>query len=376
MTLKPAPFRIAPKRILAMKLRAMGDTVLMTAPLVELKKRYPQAEIHVVVTHLWAPLLQGHPAITKVWPYEYQPSATARARSLARMAFQLRPLKFDWAINFHASPSSAALIYATGAPVRSIHFHGLKDKNRFSNVEIPGKGITKPIIERDMDAIRALGVTCPIGLMPELQIQDSEIKRAEQHLISLKLEGPILALGLGASRPTKIWSLERMASIALRWISDRQGSVLSFSSRDEAKLLQSFLDHIDKKLLLQYSDIAERRRIRGRIFSQVQMPLRHMGALMKLSCAYIGPDSGPKHIAVASGTPTVTLFGPEDPFEWHPYSIDQHPYHFMEGLSCRRDQEANQKPWCGLHTCVIEEHRCMTSILEDDVYRSLNRVAR
>ena len=39
----------APKKILAIKLRSLGDTVLMTAPLMELRKRFPQAKIHVAV---------------------------------------------------------------------------------------------------------------------------------------------------------------------------------------------------------------------------------------------------------------------------------------------------------------------------------------
>ena len=40
----------APRKILAIKLRALGDTILMTAPLLELRRAYPDAEIPVVVT--------------------------------------------------------------------------------------------------------------------------------------------------------------------------------------------------------------------------------------------------------------------------------------------------------------------------------------
>src|SRR3712207_7304614 len=53
--------------------------------------------------------------------------------------------------------SSATLARMSGAPARAVHFHGHNDRNRHSTVEVPGKGTLKPIIERDMDALRGLG---------------------------------------------------------------------------------------------------------------------------------------------------------------------------------------------------------------------------
>src|SRR5690242_10024702 len=128
---------MAPAKILAIKLRSLGDTVLMTAPLIELSKAFPQSKIHVVVSSPWTSLMEGFPGIERVWPYERRNEKASRARTLARMAFQLRKEKFDLAINFHASPSSATLAFASGAKTRSIHFHGHKDRNRYSTVVVP-----------------------------------------------------------------------------------------------------------------------------------------------------------------------------------------------------------------------------------------------
>lgn len=364
-----------PRKILAIKIRAMGDTILMTAPLLELRKAYPNAEIHVVMTEAWAPLLEHHPAVDRIIPYVRHSGAASRAKAIAKLAIDLRKQHYDYAVNFHASPSSSALAYAVGAKVRSIHFHGHKDKNRYSTVEIPGKGILKPVIERDMDTIRALGIHIEPGKMPTVYLEEQEVLRAKNRLDQMGLYGPILGLGIGASRPTKIWPLDRYAAIAIRWCDQYHGSVLVFHSRSEENIARLFLDAVDRKLVEWYADPTARKAVRSRILTENQPPLRLLASLMKNISLFLGNDSGPKHLAAAVGTSTVTMFGPEDPFEWHPYSHAQHPIHYIDGLPCRNDQLPGFRPWCGLNICIKEEHRCLRGISEDEVFRTLEKMA-
>lgn len=365
----------APRKILAIKLRALGDTILMTAPLLELRRAYPDAEIHVVVTDTWAPLLENHSAVDRIIPYQRHQGAASRAKAIARMALDLRKQKYDCVVNFHASPSSSALAYAVGAKVRAIHFHGHRDKNRYSTTFVVGKGVLKPVIERDMDTVRSLGLTIPEGRMPEVTLDGSEISRARTRIGQMGLYGPILGLGIGASRNTKIWPLDRFAAIAIRWCDQYRGSVIVYHARGEEAVSRRFFDAVDRKLVEWYADPDARKAVRARVLAEVQLPLRLLAAMLKNSQLYLGNDSGPKHLAVAVGIPTITLFGPEDPFEWHPYPQDRHPLHFIEGLKCRNDQEPGFRPWCALHECVVEEHRCMKFITEDEVFRTIERMA-
>ncbi len=365
----------APRKILAIKLRALGDTILMTAPLSELRQAFPNAEIHVVTTDHWTPLLENHPAVDRVVPYVRHAGAASRAKAIARLAITLRKEKYDCVVNFHASPSSSTLAYAVGAKVRSIHFHGHKDKNRYSTVVVPGKGVLKPVIERDMDTVRALGVAIPEGRQPKVFLKDDELARAQQRIAQTGLFGPILGLGIGASRATKVWPLERFAATAIRWCDQYRGSVVVYHAQSETDLARQFFDAVDRKLVEWYVDPTARNAVRARILAEVQPPIRLLAAMLKTHALYLGNDSGPKHLAVAVGTPTITIFGPEDPFEWHPYPLDRHPVHYREGLSCRNDQLPGFRPWCGLHKCVKEEHRCMQGIPEDEVFRTVERMA-
>lgn len=364
------------KKILILKLRSLGDTVLMTAPLEELKKAFPDAEIHLAVMSYWAPLFAEYPGISRVWTYERRKETAARAKTAAHLALRLRKERFDCVINFHASPTSATISFATGAPTRSIHFHGHQDRNRYSTVLIPGKGLIKPVIERDMDAVRALGLHVPAGRMPGLFLDSAEKNLIQEWFKKLALPAPILGLGLGASRPTKSWSIERFAALAVSWCAQEGGGVFAPVGQDEGELLHIFLKEIENQLSATTSDPHERASIRSRIITEKGMPIRRLAAALSHLSVYVGNDSGPKHVAVAVGTPTVTIFGPEDPFEWHPYPREMHPYFFISGLSCRKDAMPGFPPWCGIDRCVEEQHQCMRNVGVNEVFKAARQVAR
>lgn len=368
---------MTPSKILLIKLRALGDTILATAPLLELQRAYPNSKIQLLVPQAWSPLFEGFTGIQKLWTYERKSSATARARSLARLAYQLRQEKFDCVINLHASPSSSLLAFSTGARLRSIHFHGHKHRNRYSTVDIPDKGVLKPIIERDMDTLRALGIDVPAGRLPHLPVQVSELEEAHSLIHQVGLKTPILGISLGASRPTKIWPIQRFALLALEWTQKAQGSVIVFSGPTEAPLQKAFLEELDQALGLSGLATPNRAEIRRRIITAHDLPLRKLTALLSQLSVLAGNDSGPRHLAVAVGTPTVTLFGPEHPFEWHPYPKDRHPYLFQDNLPCRKDADPGMPAWCGLRECTTPyDHQCMKSIGVDSVLTECLRVSQ
>src|SRR4051812_48949265 len=109
---------MGPRKILAIQLRALGDTVLMTAPLLELHRHFPRATIDVLVTDSWCSVLEGLPGLRKIMGYRRHSDRASRAKAVIRLAFELRKEKYDCVVNFHASPSSSVLSFATGAPLR------------------------------------------------------------------------------------------------------------------------------------------------------------------------------------------------------------------------------------------------------------------
>jgi hypothetical protein len=352
-----------PKRILVTKFRAMGDTILLTAALKELHRQFPQAQIHAAVTEPWVWLLEGFPGVTKLWPVTWHNDRTARTKAATRLAFQLRKESYDVVCGFHSSPAAAMVALSTGAKTRAIHFHSFKAKNMYSTVQIPGKGTMKPVVERDLDTIRGLGIEVPAGVMPEIFLKEEERSLAREEMKAWGLGRPVLGLALGASRSTKIWPLHRFAEVAQKWVNEMKGSVLVISGPGEEKLNEEF-----------FRSIPNQPELRSAIQVMPSCNVRVLAARISQLNVLVGNDSGPRHLATALNVPTVTVFGPEHPLEWHPYPEDKHPRLFVEPLPCRSNQEPGSPPWCGIQECIVEAHQCMTKISSDQVFEQVSRV--
>jgi ADP-heptose:LPS heptosyltransferase len=351
-----------PKRILVTKFRAMGDTILLTAALKAIHEEWPQAQIHVAVTEPWVWLLDGFPGVTRLWPVTWHADRAARTKAATRLAFQLRKEKYDLVFGFHSSPAAAMVALSTGAKTRSIHFHSFKAKNMYSTVTVPGKGTMKPVVERDLDTVRAVGIDVPTGIMPEVYLKDEERRFAREEFQAWGLKSPVLGIALGASRPTKVWPLHRFAELAQRWVK-LHGSVLVIAGPGEEALHEEF-----------FRSIPNDPQLRDAIKVMPVGNVRSLAARISQLNVLVGNDSGPRHLATALNIPTVTIFGPEHPLEWHPYPQDRHPRLFVEPLPCRVNTEPGSPPWCGLYECIIESHQCMTRISTDEVFEQIARV--
>jgi ADP-heptose:LPS heptosyltransferase len=352
-----------PKRILVTKFRAMGDTILLTAALKELHRNFPNAQIHVAVTEPWIWLLEGFPGVTKLWPITWHHDRAARTKAATRLAFQLRKEQYDLVCGFHSSPAAAMVGLSTGAKIRAIHFHSFKAKNMYSTATIPGKGIMKPVVERDLDTIRGLGLEVPEGVMPKIYLKDEEKAFAKEEFQAWGLKNPVLGLALGASRPTKVWPLHRFAEVAQKWVAETKGSVLVITGPGEETFVDDF-----------YKAIPADAELRKSIQVMPAANVRTLAARISQLNVLVGNDSGPRHLATALEVPTVTIFGPEHPLEWHPYPQSMHPRLFLEPLPCRNNSEPGSPPWCGLRECIVEAHQCMNKISSDQVNLEMLRV--
>jgi len=359
-------FAPTPKKILAIKVRSLGDTVLLTAPLVELRKFYPAAKIHVVVSSVWSDVLKSQLFIDRIWSYQKDKNRLIRAISWFCLFLKLRKEKYDLAVVFHASPSTALLAKLLRIPIRAIHFHGHKDENKYSTVVIPNKGKLLPIIERDMDTIRALGITVPAGRLPFIEVENAD---------KFEPVRPLMILGLGASRSAKSWPFHKFSELAVLWVKRMNGQVIAVVSREEKKLAVTFLNKVNEQIIASFNSGEEREACRSHITAEENLTLPEISQRLSNCSVYLGNDSGLKHLAVAIGVPTCTIFGPEHPYEWHPYPKDLHPFFFMEGLNCREDADAGMPKWCGKEVCP-QNHECMEQIRAEEVLKECQRIYR
>lgn len=284
----------AVRRILLVKLRAIGDAVLTLPSLQGLKDGFPQAEIVVVAPPAAVAVYQGDSRCGEVLPYDRKQLRSLAAHHGFYAGLQAR--HFDLAVCLHASFRTALIGWMSGARWRSVRNHSGPDW--FSNLKASEPKEPKSIIQRDFDALRALGLT-PQDERPRLAIPARAEAEAGRLHKSLKLGSKAVLLFPGAGKPEKQWPLEGFVALA-KALKRSQRQPLFLTAPGEPSL-RSLASGAGAK----WASVAD---------------LKVLGALCKRVGWAIGNDSGPRHIAAASGARTLTLFGPESLREWHPYS--------------------------------------------------------
>ena len=259
----------------------MGDTVLMTAPVLELIRAFPQAEIHVAVTSAWAPIFDRMPGVAKVWKYERHRERAARAKAATRMALRLRRERYDTVVCFHASPSTRDDELRHGREdaldpfSRPSRPQSLLDSRRFR-----ARACSSPSSSATWTPCARSAWRCrPAGCL-RFFFRPQEAGWAANWLESIAATGPVLGVGLGASRPTKSWPMERYAELAVRWCSETRGSAVAIAGPEESRIALNFLKAVDDLLVSDISDAAARAALRRRIGAHADLSLRQLCAFL------------------------------------------------------------------------------------------------
>lgn len=97
------------KRILVVRLRSIGDTVLSTPSLIALRRFLPDAQIDILLEDWVAPVLEGFEAVDNIL------TVGKTAKSRLQTAWQIRRNKYDVAFNLHGGTTGTFFVRASGA---------------------------------------------------------------------------------------------------------------------------------------------------------------------------------------------------------------------------------------------------------------------
>ena len=287
--LRLEPAGVAPEKILVIRLSSIGDVVLVTSLLRNLRRHFPQAQIDVVVKAAYADLLRHHPVINRL--YELMPE---RGRAgLQELGKQLREQRYDVVIDVHKNFRSLFLVRAARAPqvLRYKKFYLRRWLLVHTKLNLLRR--VSPIRQRYLEAAAALGVIDDGG-PPELFWTEAEEKAADRALRAAGWDGKstLVALAPGAGFFTKRWPAEKFSEVA-RELTARGIFVVILGGeqdRDLAAIIQRGLSGTHASLA-------------------GQTGLLITAAILKRCCVLIANDSGVMHIAEAVGTPLVAIFG-------------------------------------------------------------------
>jgi heptosyltransferase-2 len=337
-------------KILAVKWRRLGDTVIWTAALRALQQKFPTAQIDLALPAEYACLFSAHPQFQTHFLLK-------RDRALlARYARQWKQQAYDWVLVFHASSVTRSLAHASGAKHKILHHHSRQAKLFSSDQRVIALGQALPATERDLNDVRTLGWNGE-SPAPHLFFSEEWKENALDQWRTATGKAPqnLVLLSPGASRLSKRWPLERYLVLLKKLARTTDVGVIAASEKD-------FLGYTS--LLAEVKKIAP-------VFFTPQ--LESAVGLLSLAKCYVGSDSGLKHVAAALGVSTVTLFGPESIGEWHPYSQEKHTA-LQVPVGCRtRDPQDPVYAWCGAEVCPLASHACLSLLSTDDVFKAIER---
>jgi len=336
-------------RLLIYRLGSLGDTIIALPALHLIARTFPQAEralLTNVPINATAPaaatILAGSSLIQRYFHY---PACTRSLWTLGRLALTLRAYRPDALIYLAAPRGQAPLqrdirfFHACG--IRTIY--GLPTGDLAINQLDPQTGLYESEAHRLARCLQPLGdaqLDQPASW--DLQLTPEELAFGED--VAASFAGhPYLVCAPGCKAQANDWEDHNWSAL-LAQLSTRfpaLGLLLTGAPSDYDR---------NQRLAGSWKNTAAVRNISG-----TTNP-RQAAAVLVHAALYLGPDSGPMHIAAAVGTPCVSIFSARNaPGIWFPHSFtgsqpQQIIYH-------RTDCSP-----CGLETCIEQKKKCILSI--------------
>ena len=280
------------KRVLIVRLRSIGDTVLATPSLFALKRFLPHAEIDILLEGWVAPLLDGHEAVDSV-------ITTGKSFiNKLKTAQELRGRKYDVVFNLHGGSTSTFLTYATGAK----HRVGYRDY-RYSFFYTDLLSSSSDFWKRDPTH----SAEQQLALLGFVGVPVNDRPRTSLPISTPSVSGRPVPRDFALFHPTaafdtKTWPTENFARVA-EYLAAHAIQTVAVAARNEQQALEK-LTAESKVPITTFSDLS----------------LPEITALASKAKLFVGNDSGIAHIAAAVKTPTVVIFGSSNRDHWYPWT--------------------------------------------------------
>ena len=294
------------RRVLVVRLRSIGDTVLATPSLFALRRFLPQARIDLLLEDWVAPLLDGSPDVDHIITIKRRDTA-----SRLTVVRQLRAARYDVAFNLHGGSTAALLTRASGARhrvgyasyrYRHLHNHAAppasqlwqRDKTHSAEQQLALLGWTGvPVSDRPT---ARLVVTADADALVARRLRDVRLDARFDGGQAFALIHPAAAFD------SKTWAAENFARVA-EYLRERGLASIIVAAPGEERVIDALGSHA---------------RVPVVAFTDLTLP--EVTALAARARLFVGNDSGIAHIAAAVRTPSVIIFGSSNVAHWRPWT--------------------------------------------------------
>ncbi|BBD07847.1 glycosyltransferase family 9 protein [Desulfovibrio ferrophilus] len=336
------------RRILVCQLRQIGDVLLSTPSIRLLRKRFPNAQIHLLTEKKTLSMVENNPDVTRVWAIDKK----AHKNIAAQLAFywQVASQRYDLVVDFQQLPRIRWVVALSrlfppesGPQVRLTYDPPWYNRWLYTHWSSPVHGYA---------AMTKASVLRPLGISwnkepPRLFLTATEQARAKAILIDHGI-GPddvLITVDPSHRRATR------------QWPEGHYGELIRLASQADSRLkFLVFYGPGEEHVARAVQDAAG---VPACIVTKSMLSLRDMAGCIKHATLHLGNCSAPRHMAVGVGTPTLTVLGSTSNAWTFPGSDHKA---LAKGLDCQP---------CNENSCPSGSIRCMTDFMPDEVLPEL-----
>ena len=334
---------IEPKNIIIRMPNWIGDFVMATPILSDVRKAFPKASITAMCRIGVCHLLEKDPDINEIFCFS-KASGFNRRDSHRDLIEKIRRGKYDLGILLTNSFSSSWWFYR-GSVTYRIGYRGNFRGFLLTHLFDPPSQLRKQHLSKTYKMLLSvLGI--PVSkTAPRLYLTNQEIQGAKELLKQQGMQESDILIGINpaaAYGTAKCWLPDRFVEVAHKLLQNQKIHLVFFGDQESVPLIKSIC-----------------RTLPARVINLAGLTsLRELASLISLCRVFLSNDSGPMHIADALGVPVVALFGSTNEIVTGPFSkarvIHKH-------VACSP---------CYKRTCPID-FRCMKAIEVEEVYQQV-----
>lgn len=281
-------------KILILRLKPIGDTVLISPVFRNIKKTYPQAKISVIIYPMAYDVIKNNPNVDKV--------IILKRNNFSKLIYYLKSIfkYYHVIIDYINNPTSTIIAFFTHAKVK---IGNRTKRNFFYNYRFK-------FDKKEYSSIRCLRLLEPIGIsrfddyLPELFLDRQDIITVNRLFSSLKIKKRVTALFVSAKYATRQYPPENFAYLGKLIIEKAKHNILFLFGKDDIQSLYTI-----QKI------IQENKKV---FFISPKITIGELCAVLSKVRFLITNDTGPKHLATALKIPTLTIFSATDEEVWNP----------------------------------------------------------
>jgi len=336
-----------PEKILIIRLSSIGDIVLTTPFICQVRKKFPQAQIDFLIRKDFEELLINNPSTDNLISYDIKTGK----KGLAKLRENLIKENYSYLFDLHNN-------------FRSIYLRrGIK--SQFENRIIKNKFTQSLLVFFKLDKYkniisipeRYLNVGKPFGVEDngegvEIFWNDEINKSTQDILAENKIENntDFYTIAPGAGLFTKKWPIEYFEKLVQNLQKNHKNKIVIVGSEEE---------QIEGNVLSKFNDVVD---LTG------QLTLLQTAAIIKQSRGLISNDSGLMHISTAVKTPVLAIFGSTvEKFGFFPYRSKSIVVENKE-ITCRPCSHIGRK------SCPEKHFKCMKELSPEYVYKKFEQL--